>query len=476
MVFTSPIFLFLFLPLFITLYFGVRERYKNYLLIISSLIFYFWAEPKFIFVALASLVIDWYLGNRIFIAPPPQKKIWLALSVSINVALLLYFKYTNFIVQNLNDLLLKAAGATIHWTHIALPLGLSFIVFEKITYSFDIYKGTGKPAKTLSLYLVYTLLFPKLIAGPIVKYHEIDKQLERRKILFPDILNGIFRFAIGLAKKVWVANTLGTIVDRTFHLPPSSLTVFQSWMGILCFTFQIYFDFSGYTDMAIGLTRIAGFRIKENFNYPYVSVSFTEFWRRWHISLSTWIREYLYIPLGGNRKSNARTYLNLWLCFIICGFWHGANWPFVFWGFYHGIFLILDKVIWLDFSQRLPKICNRAITFLFVVIGWVFFRSPSVQYAFAYLSKMFSFSDLLTENTHHLIYVGNEVILLLGIAFLVSFLPARKTTQDRYERFLERALRGYHAYLLQLVSFFLIAFSVVKISTAHFAPFIYFRF
>ncbi len=361
MVFTSALFLFLFLPLFITLYFGGKEKYRNSLLILSSLIFYFWAEPIFIFVALASLMIDWYLGNRIFMAPASQKKIWLALSVSLNGALLLYFKYTNFIVQNLNDLLLKTEGATIHWAHVALPLGLSFIVFEKITYSFDIYKGIGKPARTLGLYLLYTLLFPKLIAGPIVKYHEIEKQLESREIIFHDIRYGIFRFSIGLAKKVWVANTLGIIVDKIFQLPPSSLTVSQSWIGILGFTFQIYFDFSGYTDMAIGLTRIAGFRIKENFNFPYVSASFTEFWRRWHISLSTWIKEYLYLPLGGNRGSKGRTYFNLWLCFIVCGFWHGANWPFVFWGFYHGVFLILDKVIWLEFSKRLPKICNVAL-------------------------------------------------------------------------------------------------------------------
>jgi alginate O-acetyltransferase complex protein AlgI len=330
MVFTSAIFLFLFLPLFTTLYFALGKRSRDYFLIFSSLIFYFWAEPKFIFVVFASLVIDWILGKRIFASSGSRKKFWRALSISLNVALLIYFKYMNFFVHNLNDLLLKSGWPAISWSSIALPLGLSFIVFEKITYSFDIYKGIGKPARTLGLYLLYALLFPKLIAGPIVKYHEIEKQLEGREIILSEILYGVFRFSVGLAKKVWVANTLSGVVDQTFHLPPSSLTASQAWIGILCFTFQIYFDFSGYTDMAIGLTRIAGFTIKENFNFPYISSSFTDFWRRWHISLSTWIKEYLYIPLGGNRRSTGRNYFNLWLCFVICGFWHGANWPFVF--------------------------------------------------------------------------------------------------------------------------------------------------
>jgi alginate O-acetyltransferase complex protein AlgI len=475
--FTTPVFLFLFLPVFLTTYFLTKNRFKNAVLIVFSLVFYFWAEPRFIFVVLASLVADWLLGNAIHRSSDARRrKRLVGLFVVLNVALLVYFKYMNFFVDNANTLLSFAGLKPIHWTAVALPLALSFILFEKITYGVDIYRGIGRPARTLPLYVLYSLLFPKLIAGPIVKYHEIEAQLEKRRVIIDDILAGAFRFALGLARKVWVADTLAVLADKAFQMPAEVLSPRQAWIGLLCYTFQIYFDFAGYSDMAIGLARIAGFRLRENFNFPYISTSFTEFWRRWHISLSTWIKEYLYFPLGGNRVSQSRAYFNLCFCFFISGLWHGARWSFVIWGLYHGLFLVLDKLCWLRVVERIPRSLTMPLTFLLVMIGWVFFRAPDLRHALSYIGTLFRLSSWGDHREAIIFYADNTVIFLLSVAMMSSFLPLIIRRNWRRESTLAIGAANHLSPAGIVATFALLATGVLKVATAHFEPFIYFRF
>jgi len=475
MSFSSPVFLLLFLPLFIAAFYLARPSYRNLIIIIASVLFYFWAEPAFIFILLPLLYGDWYLGNKIS-ASRSRGKMYVAAFVVLNVSQLIYFKYMIFFIDNLNVLLPKLALQPLGFKSFLLPLGLSFIVFTKITYSVDIYRGTASPAKSFSAYLLYVLLFPKLIAGPIVKYFEIEKQLKERTITTDDVLYGVYRCSLGLAKKVWCANTLGVVTDKIFAIPASSLAPYQAWLGALCYTLQIYLDFSGYSDMAIGFSRILGFRIKENFNCPYIACSFTEFWRRWHISLSTWIREYLYIPLGGSKISSARTYVNLFICFTLSGMWHGANWTYIVWGMYHGLFLIIDKLFWLKVSKRIPKACGIAITFLLIMVGWVFFRSSSVDYAYKYVHVLFDLPNILNFQVTHFIYFSNDVIFMIVVGCIISFFPAVLKLPAVPSDFTEKALFRRRVFTLNALSLVLFVLSILKISTSNFAAFIYFKF
>ena len=384
MLFSSPLFLFAFFPAFLAAYFLLPRRFQNTVLLGASLFFYSWAEPRFVFVVLISALFDYLLGRGIHALPsdresPPQRALrrrgLLTLGIVSNLGLLVYFKYANFFLSSVD-----AAFRTLHLhpfplLEIALPVGISFIVFEKITYLVDLYRGTGIPARHLTSYLLYVFFFPKLLAGPIIKYHDIAPQLEKRTVTLDDVVYGMTRFCLGLAKKLLLADALGGVADHIFAMPNHAIGTRNAWLGLICFTLQIFFDFSGYSDMAIGMARVVGFRLMENFNSPYIAANFTEFWRRWHISLSTWIREYLYIPLGGNRISVPRTYLNLWLCFFASGLWHGARWTFVLWGAYQGTFMALDKLFWLNASKRLPHLVNVALCFFFVMLGWVLFRA-----------------------------------------------------------------------------------------------------
>ena len=477
MLFTTPTFLFLFLPLLLTVYFLTADRFKNAVLICFSLAFYFWAEPKFVFVVLASLIIDWWLGNAIHRASALSwRKALVTSFVLLNVGLLAYFKYMNFFVGNVNTLLQRMQWTPVGWTAVALPLALSFIVFEKITYGVDIYRRTGKPARTVSLYILYSLLFPKLIAGPIVKYHEIEAQLETRSVRLDDILAGAFRFALGLVRKVWIADTLAIVADKAFGTPAGLLSPRQAWFGLLCYTFQIYFDFAGYSDMAIGLARIFGFRLRENFDSPYISTSFTEFWRRWHISLSTWIKEYLYIPLGGNRHSTARAYFNLCFCFFISGLWHGARWTFVIWGLYHGLFLIIDKLFWINLSKRIPRLVCTLVTFLLVMVGWVFFRMPAFDLALAYIGTLFRVSTWFDPRETVIVYGGNFVAFLLVVAALGCFAPMFGRVQTLIHNLLGSRASCRTQLPVTALAYCLLIAGIVKVATAHFEPFIYFRF
>lgn len=469
MLFYSPIFLFYFLPISLLLVLATRGRWRDLMLLACSAGFYFWAEPRFFFIAVLSAVADFILCRWIFqYRGTPRAQLFMLLGVVLNVLLLVYFKYLDFFIDTVNTMFASMGVSPQPLIGIALPIGVSFIVFEKITYLVDVYRGHGKPAKSLEKYLLYVLLFPKLLAGPIVKYHDIAAQLSNHRLSFRGWMEGFERFLLGLVKKVLLADTMGEIADTVFKWSPEQLGFGSAWLGVVCFTLQIYFDFSGYSDMAIGLARMFGFRLLENFNMPYVATSFTDFWRRWHISLSSWIREYLYFSLGGNRKGVSRMYFNLWLCFLISGLWHGANWTFVLWGAYHGGFLIIDKLFWLKLSQRLPHGINILITLFFVMIGWMLFRSTSLAQCLSFLAAMFS-----PGKQGEVLYVTTNVWVAMGIGAVMSLMPMLRF----YDAMMKiwrtlRISRPLEIVLLSSVALLAIAKSV----TITFNPFLYFRF
>jgi len=467
MLFSSVFFIFLFLPLFLLLFFIIGQRYRDYFLLLASISFYAWGEPTFCMIALVSATIDYALGHCIFYFKK-QAKYYLTLGIIANLSVLVYYKYINFFLSNLAPLFPKNSFHFELFT-IALPIGVSFIVFEKITYLVDIYRGLGKPAATILNYLNYVFLFPKLLAGPIIKYHEIETQLHHRMLTSDDAAEGFKRFIRGLIKKVFFADTCGTIVNLVFALSPSELSCQSAWLGIVCFTLQIYFDFSGYSDMALGLSRMMGFRLKENFNMPYISGSFTEFWRRWHISLSTWIREYLYIPLGGNQVTPSRMMVNLWICFILSGLWHGANWTFILWGAYNGFFLMLDKFFWLNMTKSWPKMITVAITFLLIMLGWVIFRSQSFSQIIYYFSALFHFSIQSTVFID--ITPDRMTAILLGLGFIfATILPGYKQINPLYLQWNWRLhFEGFFFGILGLLS-------IAKMVGVSYNPFLYFRF
>lgn len=465
MPFDTPLFLFFFLP-FALIVFYVFSRFSvNLPIVVVSLIFYAWGEPLFVFVVLASAVFDW-VAMRLFKPDMPVFGVIMTLCVVQNVSLLLVFKYANFVAGNLNQWFPGHLGFLT--VTILLPLGISFIVFEKITYVVDIGRRTAEPASSLTDYLAYVFLFPKLIAGPIVKYHEIAEQLRSRAVVRDDIVCGASRACFGLAKKVLIADNAGDIANMVFSRDPHLLGFAECWIGAVAFSLQIYFDFSAYSDIAIGLARVMGFRLRENFNYPYMSLNFTEFWRRWHISLSSWIREYVYIPLGGNKLGSARTYANLWIAFLLSGAWHGASWNFILWGAYHGLFLAADKAFWLRASSYLPLFVQRSLTLVLVVIGWVLFRSKDIQQAKTYLVTMF---NPLAESL--MPYVKNEPLAFAGIGLVLVFLP----WTSLYWRVRERWLGwSWHQVCELFAAALLLVFCVGKIAASSHNVFLYFRF
>jgi len=467
MPFNSLSFIFLFGPLFFIVYYVGRSSWRNSICLLFSFIFYAWAEPLFIFVALGSSVLDHLLVRCLAALPDgPARRLITAVAVAQGLLILLYFKYAAFLYGVVTQLLgLDLKPSTLFSP--VLPLAISFIVFEKITYVVDNYRGTGRPARSLVDYLTYVFLFPKLIAGPIVKYHEIEPYLLDHRVRFEDFQAGLLRFALGLTKKVLIADQLALPAEAAFAAAPGTLSSDSAWLGIVCFTFQIYFDFSGYSDMAIGMARMMGFPLRENFNQPYLATSFTDFWHRWHISLSTWIRDYLYIPLGGNRVPEWRVYFNLVICFVLSGLWHGANWTFLFWGLYHGIFLICDRIGLVRALRGLPVAIQIAATFFLVMMGWVLFRSPTFEHALAYYGALLGARDVPPS-----VFPEYSTLLTLGAAATLSFLPAPSRWPDLLPaRLLPMALS---------LSSWLIAacflWTVTRVAAATFTPFLYFRF
>ena len=473
MIFSSNLFLLYFLPIFLLVYYFVDTKFKNFVILGASIFFYSWGAPKFIFVILASTIIDFYIVKRLYLSQSiTQKRLLLASSVFINLGLLLYFKYANFFVANLNVSLEILGFSQVKWTAIALPIGISFYTFQTLTYSIDVYRKVHTPLEKVSDYLLYIMSFPQMIAGPIVRFNSIADQIIQRSESVDDKLMGFYRFSIGLAKKVLIANVMAEQADLIFNSNLSQLNPGSAWLGMLAYTFQIYFDFSGYSDMAIGLGRMMGFRFPENFDSPYISQSISEFWRRWHITLGSFMRDYLYIPLGGNRvASKYRLFFNLWVVFLLSGLWHGASWNFLIWGAYHGFFLILDRLFLLKILNRMGQIPSIIITFLFVMVGWVVFRLERVAKIKIYLSKLFSLNSSVEFET--IPAFGLISILAVIFSFLVIFKQGKKL--EKFVFYTEHYSLKYH-FIFTILSILLLMLSTSSITSSDFNPFIYFRF
>lgn len=470
MIFSSLLFLFSFLPIVLGVYYLAPNKLKNLILLIASLIFYTWGENKIVIVMLLSAIVDFSCGLLI---ERGNRKTGLAISVFTNLSFLLFFKYFNFAFDNFNAVLgfLGLHGAIYqNIPEIALPIGISFYTFQTLSYTIDVYRGTVKANHNFINFATYVTMFPQLVAGPIVRYADINKQLESKHISVDDFSIGIERFIVGLAKKVLIANTFATIADSIFALDIATVSTPFVWLGIIAYAFQIYFDFSGYSDMAIGLGRMFGFRFLENFNYPYISKSIKEFWRRWHISLSSWFRDYLYISLGGSRVGKKRLYLNLFIVFFVTGLWHGASWSFVVWGLFHGVFIVVERVGFDRVLERLWKPFQHIYTLLVVLVGWVFFRAETLPSAIDYLQQMFipSWGAAATNSYLSLLYINSYTLLFLGLAVVFS--------TPVYQLFDERTKSVKGAILRVGVLLLLFILSVIYLGAGSYNPFIYFRF
>ena len=472
MVFSSSLFLLYFLPVFLLFYYFAGAKVKNYVALAASVFFYAWGAPTFIFIVAGSIVVDFFAVKEMHQSTGRKKKLLVAFSIALNIGLLLYFKYANFFVENFNDLLGAFGGKPADWTKVALPIGISFFSFQKMTYAVDVYRKVHVPLKRISDFALYILMFPQLIAGPIVRFSEIADQLEDRRYNenVDNRLTGFFRFALGLGKKVLIANVMGEYADSVFALNPSDMSTATVWMGVIAYAFQIYYDFAGYSDMAIGLGRMIGFDFLENFNNPYISQNISEFWRRWHISLGRWMRDYLYIPLGGNRVSTRRMYFNLWFVFLISGFWHGAAWTFVIWGAFHGFFLIADRLFLLKFYSRIGKYPSIAITFVITLVGWVFFRAETLPYAIDFTGRMFSFTN------GPAVYISQKVWIVLIIAVFFGFWGAFGNIEKWQMKLFAKKQRLSTLVMMTAASILLFVVSLAAITSSGFNPFIYFRF
>ncbi len=471
MVFSSNIFLFFFLPIFLIVYFITPKKFRNYSLLLFSLIFYAYGAPDFIFLLVGECVVNYFIVRGISKAKKTNAKKWLcALSVLMALGLLLYFKYANFFVENLNAILGWLHHEPIGWMKVALPIGISFFTFQSITYTLDVYRGVTPPSKKLTDYVLYIMMFPQLIAGPIVNYNTVATQLVSRESTMEGRALGFYRFIIGLSKKVLIANTLALYADQVFGMNYAELSTGAAWIGILSYTMQIYFDFSGYSDMAIGLGMMMGFRFPENFNDPYTSRSVTEFWKRWHITLGNFIMNYLYIPLGGNRKGQGRMYLNLWLCFLLSGLWHGASWNFVLWGAFHGLFICADKLFLNNALKKIGKFPSVILTFFIVAMGWVLFRADDIASAKGFYHALFSFKDGLHGTTDRLFW------FTLAIAIIFSFLTLTKPGKRLQDLIFAEHYSQRLSWTMFAISVVLLILSAGALCVSNFNPFIYFRF
>lgn len=468
MVFSSTIFLFIFLPFVLAINFLLKKEYRNVFLLLASLLFYAWGEGLLVLLMLFSISLNYIAGIGIeYYINSNQKysKIVLGLAITGNLGLLFYYKYANFIVENLKEL---GFYASYDHTNILLPIGISFFTFQGISYLVDVYRQEVEVQRNLLHLGLYISFFPQLIAGPIVRYHDVDQQIKKRNITPALFSEGVIRFVRGLAKKVLIANNAAFFADEVFSTNPLDLSQGSAWLGIICYTIQIYFDFSGYSDMAIGLGKMLGFTFKENFNYPYIANSIQDFWRRWHISLSTWFRDYLYIPLGGNRHGKLFTYRNLFIVFFVTGLWHGASWNFIFWGLFHGLFLILERAKIFNVAKW-PSILQHFYVLLVVVLGWVFFRAETMGDAFIYIKSLIGLNN--GDNNIAFIYLNPYTIIMLVLA-LVFAMPVRK----KYALLWVNSLKWTHSFIRYSFYLALFLLSVVELAQSSYNPFIYFRF
>ena len=464
MLFSSMTFIFLFMPFLLTAYYFIRPDFRNGLLLIFSIFFYAWGEPTYVVIMLLTIAIN-YLG-AVLIDKYGQYKKWILWGTIIaDLSFLFYFKYFNFVMSNIN----AAFNMDIKFLDVIMPIGISFYTFQAMSYLIDVYRGEVQAQKNIYKLALYISLFPQLVAGPIVKYHDVADQIDKRTISLDNISYGTKRFIIGLAKKMLLANTMGAIADKVFNQPVEQLDTLTAWIGAIAYSFQIFYDFSGYSDMAIGLGAIFGFKFLENFNYPYISKSITEFWRRWHISLSTWFKEYLYIPLGGNRISQKRTYINLFIVFLATGIWHGAEWTFIVWGVWHGFFIIMEKLTGWHKKKGCWKLslAQHVYTILVFLLGWVLFRAENITYAKQYLGKMLFIGD--TQNIkYYMGYYIDNIEIITFIAALICSVPLFKSILNIQNKFGVLAINVY------LLTLFVLSVSCIASDTYN--QFIYFRF
>ena len=469
MLFSSPEFLFGFLPLFLILYSCAYRGGRNLILFLFSLLFYFMTSAEMTLILIFSVLFNYVIALAVENSTENRRKSWLVLGIIANLAPLLYYKYAHFAAQSIQDCA-QALGVTLKIPEInpPLPIGISFFTFQAISYVVDIYLGRVAAARNVIDFGMYHSCFPQLIAGPIVRYEEIEPQVHSRHYTLSDVQNGVVRFCFGLGKKVILADNMGIVADHVFKVPAAALDPALAWIGIIGYTLQIYFDFSGYSDMAIGLGRILGFPYPENFDQPYRSLSVTEFWRRWHMTLSRWFRDYLYIPLGGNRAGAGRTLLNLLLVFFLCGLWHGAAYTFVIWGLYHGTLLTAERLLRHWPKPMLPDIVRWAYTMIVVMISWVFFRSGSLGSAMSFIATMFDVRHLALSQSV-IATLTSDKLTYMALAIVVALAPFRR---------LASFANGRHefGFGLSALSIAVAVFSCVLMSVNGFSPFIYFKF
>jgi alginate O-acetyltransferase complex protein AlgI len=466
MVFSSTIFLCVYLPLVLLGYYICPKKGRNLFLLIVSLVFYAWGEPKYVFLMIFSILVNYIFGRLMDKNRGRQKrmKLMLVLSVVIDLGLLSVFKYTDFIITNVNAIF----GSSFDLLNIALPIGISFYTFQAMSYTIDVYRDDVRVQKNLIDFGMYITMFPQLIAGPIVRYADVQDQLAERSVTTADFSEGVMRFVVGLGKKVLLANQMGAVWSEIYALG-GDVSALMAWTGAIAYTFQIYFDFSGYSDMAIGLGRMFGFKFPENFRYPYQSVSITDFWRRWHITLSTWFKEYLYIPLGGNRCGLARQALNLLIVWSLTGFWHGAGWNFVMWGLYYFVILFIEKLFLLKALDKLPKLFRHVYALLLIVIGWVIFASDDVSVLLPYLGSMFGANGAVGGMDVYTLFT--KAVLLIICCVASTELPKRLFLSAT------GAMNEKAAFTIKSVmTIALLALSMILLIGDSYNPFLYFRF
>jgi alginate O-acetyltransferase complex protein AlgI len=477
MVFSSPIFVCVFLPLVLGIYYLLPKSANNIALVAASLVFYAWGDPlAALFLIIPSVAINFHLGKLIGAAEGTRRKRLIVASLAFNLAILIIFKYAGFLVSNLNVLLGMLGAPALPVPHITLPLGISFFTFHIISYLVDVYRRLFPPQASFAAFVLYIVNFPQLIAGPIIRYRQMVDQLGSRTVVYGDLEYGVLRFTAGLGKKLLLADPVGEIANAVFAVPAAELTTGAAWLGLICYTLQIYFDFSGYSDMAIGLARMFGFRFPENFNYPYAATSIQDFWRRWHMTLSAWFRDYVYIPLGGNRHGELATLRNLWIVFFLTGAWHGASWNFIVWGLWHGLFLALERLGPVARAlEAMPRVVCNAYTLAIVLIGWVFFRSPDLSYAIELLRRMFGLGSVFAAPIAAFDLVTTRSLVTTALVACLAFplWPWVKTLWWRKieERRALAASLGSAAFVAIVM-----VLSFATMASQQSSPFLYFRF
>ena len=470
MVFSSAVFLFIFLPVVLILHTVIKNNtVRNGLLIVASLIFYAFGEPVYIMLLIVSVCVNYVFGR---VLASNKSKILLTASVAANVLLLVVYKYAGFLAELVNAL----PFVNIPVPHIVMPIGISFFTFQAISYIIDTYRSESDDRPGFFDVLLYISLFPQLIAGPIVRYNSIKNEIRKRTVTVDKLSSGLRRFSVGLAKKMLIANTVGGAADRIFAMDTASIDTPLAWLGAVCYTLQIYFDFSGYSDMAVGLGKCFGFDFPENFDHPYISCSIREFWRRWHMSLTGWFREYIYIPLGGNRKGKARQVLNTMIVFITTGIWHGANMTFILWGLMHGVCLSAETILFSGKKEKkdrhLPAPIGWLVTMFIVIIGFVIFRSDSVSYAFSYIGRMFAF---VTDSASYgiMMSVLTPVMIFTLAASVVACCPVTAFVQKKTKNTPSWPVWSSLSYILSIALYIM---CVMTLAANSYNPFIYFRF